>query len=714
MQYGTDGYVIMLSRRTYQSAQPQPIMPRFRDLGIAVSPSRPSEYQYLNRDPGHASSTFVRPLTSSGSDSRRYGQAVPSRQHARSSLRASDYSRQVLPGSAWQTVTRQQTDKGSPGSQAQHQSDATRQMPIFAPQYQMDAPPVRSEPRYQIDPVPQTTADRYQTDLVSQQTVTRRQTDKGSLGLQAQHQSHATRQMPISAPQYQMDAPPVRSEPRYRIDPVPQPTADRYQTDLVSQRHQGDRIRQRSAASRHQSATSSKQLVSQHHVDNIPEQLISQYQPDTGAPHQIASQYQIDTAAPQQLKSQYQPDMEKPRQLASQFLPDPAPQRTAVQYPADSPSGRSASQYQIDTKQVISQQTDSAYQTGRAMQYQTEQSPPKHTDKKVVATKTSKTDQASTVTAQNLRQDKIHTVPYMQPDQSSQKQTLNTVGTREKKPGSKILMANQKANPTQRLGGKPPTFPSQKVNLRTPVLKVSKSQKRTIPVPSLITDVPQPSEFVTANEVKRTKVPTGKSKTQTSSADKVVTPTNHVAYEVASKPISQTSQIVLGLDRITLDKILRDYNLTAVGSVFLTPETRQRNAIALQNVVRRIRPRRRGGRRRRFWDNCGFPWPELYFRLVYSTWKYCDDKLSLQAYCRLNSSKVCLGLNIVPSLYGVVNFGLSLQICKTCNWQDVRTWRSQYEEKGKLNDVGLLSAYQMVEVYRCRLSFDNIYIYSKV
>ena len=117
---------------------------------------------------------------------------------------------------------------------------------------------------------------------------------------------------------------------------------------------------------------------------------------------------------------------------------------------------------------------------------------------------------------------------------------------------------------------------------------------RHVPAPSLIT-IPQPSEFVIANEVTRTRIPSKKSNTRESSAKQTMTSSQHVEYQGLGAAETDPE---LGLDQLRIDALSDNFNLTATGSVFLSAETRRKNEIALQNVVRR-RPRGRRQRRRR-------------------------------------------------------------------------------------------------------------------
>ena len=126
---------------------------------------------------------------------------------------------------------------------------------------------------------------------------------------------------------------------------------------------------------------------------------------------------------------------------------------------------------------------------------------------------------------------------------------------------------------------------------------------RTVPSSrAVVPSLPRASEFVASSGVKRTRVPGSSSTSRESSASrkssaaKVEIQTKKRAPDSVAKSGGKDS---LGFPKLTIQTILRDYNLTATGSYFLTPETRRRNALALQNVVRRTRTQRRRSRRTR-------------------------------------------------------------------------------------------------------------------
>ena len=134
-----------------------------------------------------------------------------------------------------------------------------------------------------------------------------------------------------------------------------------------------------------------------------------------------------------------------------------------------------------------------------------------------------------------------------------------------------------------------------------------------------IVSPPRTSEFVAKSEsVKRTRVPASVKKVEPIPDTVAKTKVSKPKPSTQSKPIVQPIKTAVkkdtqpkrvpettsskpkipGLETISIQTVLKSYNLTATGSYFLTPETRQRNLVALQNVVPR-RPRRRGSRRTR-------------------------------------------------------------------------------------------------------------------
>ena len=150
--------------------------------------------------------------------------------------------------------------------------------------------------------------------------------------------------------------------------------------------------------------------------------------------------------------------------------------------------------------------------------------------------------------------------------------------------------------------------------------QTGKSSKRSHSAqPNLsIVSLPRASEYIASSpSIKRTRVPSSTVKVERSAQSepgiqtKAPTKSKSVTQrkisaakvEVQKKRATDTAQtersiVAPGLESISIESILRDYNLTATGSYFLTRETRRRNALALQNVVRR-RPRRREGRKTR-------------------------------------------------------------------------------------------------------------------
>ena len=309
-------------------------------------------------------------------------------------------------------------------------------------------------------------------------------------------------------------------------------------------------------------ATADRYQAGQYRVDTMRDPTRFQYRrQDTGALHQLDSQYHVDKATPRKVLTQYNPDIRvSPMDAASQQSTEPR-QREISQ---------------------LGQHKE------RATGYQHGPSPVKQTYKTFEA---SRIYQPSTATAQKVRKETVQMVPYRQSAQASPTKTVVKVHS-----GQKQMHVPQQPI-TEYIGHLPRSTgdnPRRHVDLRKSVSRASKS--RVIPAPSLIT-LPQPSEFVVHNEVTRTKVPTKKSKTRQSSATKTMTSTQHGAYTVTDKDAPQTVQ-KLGLDQLRVEALLHNFNLTATGSVFLSPETRKQNEIALQNVVRR-RPRSRGARRRR-------------------------------------------------------------------------------------------------------------------